>query len=140
MKITPTKGQRVQCLIKGGGTVEGIVESWSDQQSILHSLDGRHLFIIAHTEEDIVLTSIALSEPKPEPELKENIRDQLHKVQQSVGDPELEQANVDDLKQMLIRQERKILAEKVKDHFGDAKTKPYATKYETPSFFKKDPK
>jgi hypothetical protein len=123
--MIPQKGQHVQCLHRLGGTVEGIVEKWSEEESILRTLDGKHILLIPKTAEDIRLIKISLPE-KTVPEIKNAIKEKLNEVQQPTGDPEADAFNLKELRKMVIEQEKKIIADKIKEHhIGDVKKVTY---------------
>lgn len=134
--MTPQKGQHVQCLHRLGGTVEGTVEEWSDDQSILKSIDGKSLLIIPKTAEDIRLIKIIFPELSM-PEVQNAIKTKLQEAQQPTGEPELDNANLKQLRRLVIEQDKKLITEKIKEHhLGEIKIKKYEDKYELPGFFK----
>ncbi len=133
--MTPQKGQHVQCLHRLGGTVEGTVEEWSEDQSILKSMDGRSLLIIPQTSEDIRLIKIIFLEPSM-PEIQNSVKAKLEDAQQLTGDPEIDGSNLKQLRRLVIEQDKKIITEKIKEHrLGE--TKRYEDKYELPGFLPK---
>jgi hypothetical protein len=134
--VIPQKGQHVQCLLHGGGMVEGIVESWSETETVLRGLDRHSILIIHQTHETIALTKILF--PKPEVS-KSTIKEQLERAQHPTGDPAIDAANVQQLRQMVIEQEKKIVADKIKEHHlpGISSSKRYEDRYEFPQSFRK---
>lgn len=130
--MIPQKGQRVKCAMRNNIVIDGIVESWSDSQSILRSLDGTSISIIQHTAQDIVVIKILLKEPT---KIKSELEKQFEEVQKSPSDNELRIKDMAELKTMMAEQERRIVSEKIKDHrvVDDVKRVMYGQ----PGFFKK---
>lgn len=116
--MTPQKQQHVQVLLRVGGTIEGFVEEWSEGESILKSLDGKSIIIIPKTSDDIMLVRVFLPE-KTLPEIKSAIKEKIEEVLQPSGDPEADEANLQQLREMSIQQEKKIIVEKIKEHHSD---------------------
>lgn len=111
--MTPRKQQHVQCLLRAGGSIEGFVEEWSEGESILKSLDGKSIIIILKTADDIMLVRVFLPE-KTLPEIKSALKEKLDEVLQS-GE-ETNEADLQQLREMAVQQEKKIIVEKIKEH------------------------
>jgi sRNA-binding regulator protein Hfq len=142
-------GKHVKYFLRNGMVLEGIVEKDSASEAILKSLDGKNLMILHRPTEDILMTKIVLteeaSEPAPVPpqEYKEppptdhvSFHDwatsKLREIQQAEGNPELMQKSITELRDMVREQDRKIIAQKRKEHFGDpgnAKMTEYSSPY-----------
>jgi hypothetical protein len=127
-------GQKVKCLLRIGTLVEGIVEEWGTSLVKIKSLDGKSLMIIHSPTADIVLTKVEL-EPaedltkKPERELpviKQQITDKLQEVMHSDDYSELDLAQ---LRKLVVEQEKKIITEKRREHFGSGRR---GTSYSNP--------
>jgi len=132
--MIPQKGQHVQCLLRVGGMVEGIVEIWSDDKTVLRSLDNKSLMIISKTADDIVLVKVMLPE-RELPEIRSAIQEKLKEVQHPTGEPEIDATNLKQLRRMVVEQDRKIIADKIKEHhLVDVKSKvpKYESKYGYP--------
>ncbi len=81
--MDPEKGTFVSVYFKNGILEQGIVESWSDNKSVLKSVSGNSLIIIQKTLEDVMLVKIEIKS-KPiefddeikleEPEPNQNLR------------------------------------------------------------------
>lgn len=121
--MTPQPGQHVKCILRNGAMAEGIVEEWFGNVVQLKSLDGESVLIITHPAEDIMLIKIILDK-KPEEEQNlptEEGADEFVK-QFAEADASHDPTNPDDRKSLaelrieLIKQERKIIAEKLKNH------------------------
>lgn len=127
--MTPEKGQQVKCYLRSNVVLEGIVEDWTEAQVVLQSLDKQSLMIVHRPTDDIMLTKIVLGEEpqeipadKPEPSLpkvQEGIKQKLHEVQET-EDPVLQEKNLEELRQLVVEQEKQIIANKTKEHFGTA--------------------
>lgn len=127
--MIPEKGQQVKCFLRNSVVLEGIVEDWTEAQVVLQSLDKQSLMIVHRPSEDIMLTKIVLGEvpqvisvdkpPPPLPEVQKGIEQKLHEVQ-ATEDPELQEKNLKELRQLVVEQEKQIIANKTKEHFGSA--------------------
>ena len=121
--MIPEKGQHVKCFMRSTMVLEGIVEEWSDTQVVLKSLADQSVLIIHRPNEDIAVTKVVLEEPqeKPKlelPEIKQAVKDKLEEVLNSTDDAELDKMNIQQLRQLVAEQEKKIISDKIKDHFG----------------------
>lgn len=129
--MTPQKGQHIKCILRNNLVVEGIVEFWSDDKSILRSLDGANISIIQHSAQDIVVIKIILKESS---QIKNELETKFDEVYQQPSEDTLRLKNMAELKILMIEQEKKIIAEKIKDHhIGEVKK----VNYGQPKFFKK---
>lgn len=129
--MTPQKNQHVKCALRNNLVIEGIVESWSDDQSILKSLDDASIFIILHTTQDVLLVKIIL---KNSSEIKNDLQTKFEEAYSQSSDDELRLKNMVELKKLLTEQERRIISEKLKTHhINNIKE----TKYESPSILYK---
>ena len=131
--------QHVKCIFRNGTIVEGIVEEWVPGTTHLRSLSDQSLMIIMHPDEDIMMIKVI---PEPEEEIvkeeksKENnspstldqIRAKLKEVEE-IEDPELQKLSVAELKHLAMEQERKIIVDKIKEHFpgGTSRKSNYAS-------------
>jgi hypothetical protein len=125
--MTPEKGQHVKCFMRSTMVLEGIVEEWSDVQVVLKSLADQSVLIIHRPSEDIAVTKVVLEEPqeksieKPKlelPEIKQAVKEKLEEVLNPTDDAELAKMNVQQLRQLVVEQEKKIISDKIKEHFG----------------------
>jgi|ERR1035437_3812239 hypothetical protein len=135
--MIPEQGQHVKCLLRNGNSIEGIVDSWSDQQSIIKDLDGKSLTIIQRTSDDILLIRIMLEVPisaKIQSEIRKEIAVKLKEAADMPSNDELRLKTIAELKILSDKQERDIIAKKLKDHQISEVRK---TKYEYPGFFQK---
>lgn len=127
--MIPKDGQHVKCILRNGAIAEGIVQEWYANEAILGSLDGESTIIITHPTEDIVLIKIMTDSPHEE---KEEVSE-AQKVADKIREKSLEEKfqelhanhdpnNSDDRKSLaelkiaMAEQERKIIAERLKDH------------------------
>ena len=134
-------GKHVKYFLRNSMVLEGIVEKDTAAECILRSMDGKSLMIVHRPTDDIILTKVVLEEPEEiseekkvveETEAKQQIRGKLHEVMQPTGDVELDKLNIKQLRNLVIEQDRKIIEQKRREHFGS----PYAPgkmgKYSTP--------
>lgn len=129
--MIPQKGQHIKCALRNNLIIDGIVESWSDAKSVLRSLDGTSVSIIQHSAQDIVVIKIILKESI---QIKSELESKFEEVYQQPSDDELRLKSMGELKTLMIKQEKKIIADKIKDHHvSDVKK----VNYGQPGFFKK---
>lgn len=128
------KDQRIKLVFRNGTVVDGVVEEWSNAEVKLRSLDGDSILIIPHPTEDIMLVKIMLSklETKSDPEQNktelEKKFDQAHQTSNPYND--LDNKNLADLKVEMAKQEREIIAQKLREHRPTSS--PGLTNYKLP--------
>jgi hypothetical protein len=132
-------GKHVKYFLRNGMVLEGIVEKDTAAEVVLKALDGESLIIIHKPAEDIMMTKVVLTEPISEErvqhnltEAQERIKAKLHEVQQPVDDPELQEKNLTELRQMVLEQERQIIVNKRREHFGSPGAARQAVPYSNP--------
>lgn len=131
--MIPEIGQHVKCILRTGAMVEGTVENWGNEVQ-LKSLDGESILIIPHANEDIILIKIMIDKPIEEisedSEIIEAVvesrgvklaRGELeHKYQEAaklpIDDPDRIKT-LAELRIMMVAQEKKIITEKLKNHY-----------------------
>jgi small-conductance mechanosensitive channel len=122
---------------------EGIVQSWDNREGVLKSLDGKSLMIIQHPNRDILAIQVILVEQniqelknKTEQSISKTAGDIIKSIQNSDSQEIINDhiKTIAELKKDLDEQERKIVAEKLKDHYIGSTGK---AKYELPGFCKK---
>jgi hypothetical protein len=119
--MTPQAGQRLKIVLRTGTVVDGILEEWAANQVQLRSLDGDSILIIRHPDEDIVLIKIMLDnseKKKTEPEEnKTELEKKFDEVHQK-SDPfsDLSNKSLADLKVEIAKQDREIIARKLREH------------------------
>lgn len=122
--MTPQVGQHVKCILRNGAIAEGIVEEWYNNIVQLKSLDGESALIITHPSEDIMLIKVFLEkavEPESEGEDLPSEED-VKNFESSFDNPPVDYEKPDELKSLAqlrieyAKQERKIIAEKLKEH------------------------
>jgi hypothetical protein len=146
-------GQHVKCFLRTSTIIEGIVQESSERQLILKSLDGENLLIVHQPIQDIVLTKVLLSKKAPE-ELQKNLSskppaafqhetlNQAFEATVAEGEEEpdpmaLQAKTTAQLRIELAKEERKILAAKLRDHHPNSAEAPRKITYGYPGFFKK---
>jgi hypothetical protein len=131
--MIPQANQQVKCILKNGALVEGFVQEWSDQEVILRSLDGESILIVTHPREDIVLIRILLEIPEniEQPaKVKTELEEQFQQAYEEPSGDDLRTKRLAELKVLLLKQEKKIVAEKLKDH--NLSQSPGLTQYHYP--------
>lgn len=123
--MTPKVGQHVKCILRNGALAEGIVDEWYNNIVVLQSLDGESVLIITHPAEDIMLIKILLDRVPEELSPKEP--DDYGPTKEDVDcssfeEPAVDYNKPDELKSLAelriekAKQERRIIAEKLKEH------------------------
>jgi hypothetical protein len=145
-------GQQVKYFLRNGMVLEGFVEKDTASECILKSLDGKSLIIIHSPATDILITKIILEEKTTEMEISSenkgveknepsehqlHIRSKMHEVLQPSGDPKLDQLNIKQLRDLVVQQDRKMIEQKTKQHFGNPGNAKVAVKYTNSFLFKK---
>lgn len=142
--MKPDKGQHVKCLLINSAMAEGVVEEWNSDYVKLRSLADQSIVIIHHPERDIMLTKIVFEKivedsevPSVEEliEVKTELEQEFVQEYEKPSDDDLRTKNLAKLKIMLIEQDKKIVAEKLKDHHIADSTR--TVKYGYPGFFSK---
>jgi len=135
------KDQHVKCFLRSGMVLEGIVEEYTMSQVVLRSLSDGSLIIIHHPGEDIVLTKVMPDvvaqevpvQPKAPVIPNDNpVKEKLQEVLQT-EDPELQKLSIEELRQLVQEQDRQIIAQKRREHFGspgNAKMTKYSSPYQ----------
>lgn len=142
--MIPETGQHVKCLLRNNSIAEGIVVEWFNNYAKLRSLDGESILIIHHPDQDIILTKIVLeNQPKSFAEAMKK-REQKKVLEEIVKDSQKENVSnpfdsdhnksLAELHLELAKQEREIIAKKLKNHHIDGTKK---VEYGYPGFFKK---
>jgi hypothetical protein len=132
--MTPSIDQYVKCFLRSSMMLEGFVVEWSDAQVVLRS-DNEDILILHHPSEDIILTKILVSPPQPITpetinETQQEIRQTLHQTLQpnAMEEPKLQQTRLQKLRQLAVQQDKEIIAQKTKEHFGNGQGRaaPYS--------------
>ena len=159
--MIPKEGQHVRCVFRNGMVIEGIVEKWLPTvTAVLKSLEDGSTLIITKPTDDIMLVKIMpekpLEEPQPIPweheekanysveSLRQEFREHLYGPQKKfeeaaeATDPHDIDAikSLAELKQELIKTERQIVAEKLREH--RPAYAPGTTPYHYPSVVSKN--
>lgn len=132
-------GKHVKLFLRNGMVLEGIVEKDTAAEVVLKALDGESLMILHRPTEDIMMTKVMLTEqiveeekpPAPPSEFHEKVTAKLNEIKEAEHDLGLKEKTIAELKQMAHDQERQILAQKRREHFGTAGSAKL-TQYSTP--------
>jgi len=137
--MIPEKGQHVKCLLRSNTLAEGTVEEWDNNIVKLLSLDEKSLLIIHHPQDDIILTKVILCDAPLDTkdkivEVQPELEEQFQEVYEQPSGDDLRTKRMVELKSLLAAQEKKIIAEQLKDHkIAEVKE----VKYGYPGFFSK---
>lgn len=125
----------VKLLLINNIIIEGVVQDWSDTSVKLLSLDGSSISIITHPEDDIRVIKL-VNEALKKDGIKNNHVELEKKIDSTyqTTDDELRLKTLVELKKDLIKQEKEIIANKLKNHNI---TEVKEVQYEQPRFFKK---
>lgn len=116
-------GQHVKCMFKNNSMVEGIVDGWNTNLIQLRSLSDQSMIFIINPQENLMMIKVMPLEEAEESlpidsNLKEQISSKIKKViQTSSNDTELLKLSVKELKHLAWEQERKMIADKIRNHF-----------------------
>ncbi len=139
--MTPQTGQHVKCILRNGAIAEGIVEEWFNNVVQLKSLDGESVLIITHPAEDIMLIKILLDKA-PEVEVPEDgpTEEEADAFASQFDEPPTDYNKPDEVKSLAelriekAKQERRIIAEKLREHVPTRSAYvPGTTPYHYPS-------
>jgi hypothetical protein len=143
--MIPEKGQHVKCFMRSTMVLEGVVEDWTTTEVVLKSLDGQSIMIVHRPVEDIMLTKVVLATPEEIPEetpkretpkelldAKHDIREKLQEVMTPTGDIEVDKLNLEQLRQLVHDQDRQIIAQRRRQHFGSPGAPKRAVRYSSP--------
>lgn len=124
-------GKHIKCIFHNGTLVEGTVESWSSEESVLKSLIDESRLIIPNTSRDIMLIKVVAPTEKKQVVLPQLDQD-IEKVRKEpISD--LKNKKLAELKILKSKAEKDIVANKLKEHHVGEVRK---TQYGTPGFLK----
>lgn len=130
--MLPIQGQRVKCFMRSSVVLEGIVEEWTEACVVLKSIEDNSFIIVHRPAEDILITRAwnETSTPKKElPEIKKEISEKLRETISQPIESELNKKNIVQLRQLVIEQDKQIIAQKKKQHFGSVGAAKMAVPY-----------
>jgi len=129
--------KHVKLLLTNNILIEGIVLSWSNTCVEILGLDKKSTSIILHPNEDIRVIKIihnGIALPN-NPELEKSAKEkEFEQVAKQSGYDDLKLKKLTELKSELIKQDKEIIANKLKQHQILELKK---VNYEYPGFFKK---
>jgi len=133
--MIPQQGQYVKIFLRNSMIIEGLVEEWTDQQVVLKLLLSDESFAIVHRPgEDILVTKVGtqptpVQTDKPSSEIRQEIVATLKEAIKPEVEPEIQKMNLTQLRQLVVQQDRKIIEEKRKEHFGSVGASKMAVPY-----------
>lgn len=135
--MNPEPGQYIKILFNNGTNAEGIVESWSDDKSVLSSKNNKSIMVIQKTKIDVLAVLIYKSEitSQLDSKSKEEI---MNKYSELINEKKKDLNTVKELaelKQELNVQEREDFFSKLKTH--QMTNVGSIGKYALPNFSKK---
>lgn len=138
------QGQHVKCFMRSTMVLEGLIEEWEEAQVVLKSLDGKSLMILHSPATDIIMTKIVLEEPAEEIPQQETpqelldaqpqdwIKEKLAEVLSPTDDQDLDKQNIGQLRKMVHEQEKAMITQKKKEHFGTPSAPKRSVPYSSP--------
>lgn len=144
--MIPKKGQYVKVVFRNGTQMEGIVDTWSEQKSVLLAQDKQSVMVIMKTLEDVLAFKIILNHLSLE-EAQKKLSESQDKFREVIKTPippeqveqegltplQIKAKTLAQLKTIMIEQEKKIIAEKIREHTIHDVRIP---RYEQPRFHK----
>lgn len=111
-------GQYIKVVFKNGTQLEGLVESWTDKQSVLKSIDDTSLMIIFNTLEDILAVKIILnfSSPAEAPKRRTALETEFEEVRKSPSTDDLRILKLAELRKRLNKEEQEIIKQRFNEH------------------------
>lgn len=118
-----SKGQQVVVFFRTGKELIGVVESWSDNVSVI--MVDNNAYVIMNTKQDVMLVRIMPQADKMEvkqnqsqqPEVDmEDLEGQFNEIYGMPSEDDLRLKKLADLKIMMIDQEKKNFANKIRSH------------------------
>jgi ribosomal protein L12E/L44/L45/RPP1/RPP2 len=141
--------QHIKCIFRNGTIIEGIVRAWSKEEAVLLSLNDASLMVILHPYDDVMLIKIMSEEisapttatAAPTSSRAQEIADAIKAKAAEEEQPEPDEQTLHamtaaQLHIELAEQERRIVADKLRDHYPGLQT-PRKKSYGYPGFFQK---
>ena len=100
--MIPVKGSRVKIFFRNGLIEEGFVESWSDEKSVIRSLNSSNLLVIQQTQSDVIAIKIITDQPT----IPDQVYQELPELPAYEPDSQLRAMKLSDLHRARIAQER----------------------------------
>jgi hypothetical protein len=125
------KGTQIIAVMNNAIQIAGVVEVWSEQESILMLKDGSK-WIIHNTAKDVMLTKLVVMEPSLKETQNERhaLQEEFEEACQAASD-DLRVKKLAELKILLNNQEKQIISQKLREH-EITEVKP--VQYEQPRF------
>lgn len=116
--MKPKKGQFVKLIFRNATQIEGIVEEWSDTESVLRAVDGANFLVITQTSQDVMAYKIVMEHTPPEelPKKFNELVSQFKEVYEQPSNDDLRTMKLAKLKVAMIDQEKKIVAHNLTKH------------------------
>ena len=137
--MIPKHNQQVKCFLKNSLCIEGLVQSWDDEQVVLKTASGEKLLVICHPKEEILMFEVTiekLEEPKYPPTIQmKPVRLEEQFEELKLEPPtDLRNKKLGELKILLNEEDRKALATRLQSHTIKGDVAP--AQYGIPSFLK----
>ena len=116
--MIPQPGQHVKLTFRNAIQIEGVVESWSDTLSVLHTLTDKKVRVIHKTKDDVMFYDILTNyiSPIEAPKKLTELEEQFEEVYQQPSNNDLRLQSLAKLKVAMIEQEKAIISNKLKSH------------------------
>lgn len=116
--MIPIKGQYVKIIFRNSTQVEGFVEEWFENSATLKAEDGKSVLVILDIEQDVMAVKIVIDFIAPT-KLSKKFEELVEEFQEVYEEPSADDLRTKRLAQLRIamsEHERKMVAEKLKEH------------------------
>ncbi len=113
--MIPAKGQFIQVRFNNGIFLDGVVQEWTDQKSILQLTDNNDTVIIQKTLQDVLLVRIFSQNPKQRQEKQQKLSDTFELLKDQPKTPET-LTTMAELKDELNKIEREEILKQVRSN------------------------
>lgn len=124
--------KEVKLLLNNGVVIEGFIKEWQDNELLVYSENGNETIVFSPKTNIVAIKIINGSEENKISSKEEKMTDLEEKFEQTYNEPsennDLRVKNLSDLRVELLKQEKKIISDKLKDHnIGSIKTVQYSS-------------
>jgi sRNA-binding regulator protein Hfq len=116
--MEPQVGQFVRLFFRNGIQLEGIIEKWSNAESVLKPNNDENRLLIMQTKQDVMICKIIANHVAPEelPKKLNELVSQFQEVYEQPSNDDLRTKSLAQLKMAMNKQEKQIIANKLKQH------------------------
>jgi hypothetical protein len=118
--MIPNKGQYVKIIFRNATQAEGVVETWTDQQSVLRASDGESLLVINRTAEDVMAYKIVINHTSSNKQTFNDLTNEFQETYEQPSASDLRLKKLGQLRGLMVEQEKHIIANKLREHVPSA--------------------